>query len=352
MLLTPPVVEERKFMADPKTSRAFVMESLGYDGLVLRERQVQPPGPSQVLVRMRAASLNYRDLKILKGVYGKQPKLPIIPLSDGAGEIVELGSEVRRFKVGDRVLATYMEGWHAGPVTPEREGWKQKAGDVDGTATEYAAYDQEDVLPIPASISYEEAACLPCAGVTAWHGLVYVGHVKPGDTVLVMGSGGVSVAGLQIARMAGARVIALSSSDDKLERLCAVGAFEGINYKKTPAWGRAVAELAGGRGVDHVLEVGGEETIEQSIAATKDSGHIASIGNLTGKFAAQGTFERGVHITQIVVGSREMTEDLMRAIDLHRELPVVDSRFPFRKLEEAMRHLEAGRHFGKVVITF
>jgi len=339
-------------MADPKSFSAFVMESLGYDGLILRERQLQRPGSRQLLVRMRAASLNFRDLKILKGVYAKQPQLPVIPLSDGAGEVVEAGSQVSKFRSGDRVLATYMEGWHTGPATAERKGWKQKGGDVDGTATEYALYDQDDLVPIPASLSYEEAACLPCAGVTAWHGLVYVGHVKPGDTVLVMGSGGVSVAGLQIARMAGARVIALSSSDDKLKRLCALGASDGINYTQTPKWGSAVADLTEGRGVDHVLEVAGEGTIGQSIAAAKDGGHIASIGNLTGKFAAQGTVERGVRITPIVVGSREMTEDLMRAIHMHGQLPVIDSRFAFHQLKEAMRYLEAGKHFGKVVITF
>jgi NADPH:quinone reductase-like Zn-dependent oxidoreductase len=342
---------ERIDVTGSRVCSAYVLESLGYDGLVQRRRKVALPGRGQVLVRMRAASLNYRDLKILKGIYAAPPKLPIVPLSDGAAEIVEVGSGVDRFKAGDRVLPIYWEGWHSGPLTPERKGWKQKSGDVDGVAIEYATYDEADVLPIPASLSYEEAACLPCAGVTAWHGLVYMGHVKAGDSVLVMGSGGVSVAGLQIAKMSGARVIALSGDDEKLQRLMNMGATDGLNYKRTPDWGQVVAKLTDGRGVDHVLEVGGAGTIGQSVRAAKDGGHIASIGDLTGQFAS-GAIERNIRLTPIAVGSREMTEDLMRAIDLHREMPVIDSYFPFSRLKDALAYLESGRHFGKIVIRF
>ena len=339
-------------MSEQRTANAFVLESLGYDGLVKRARTVPEPGPGQVLVRMKAASLNFRDLKILKGVYAKNPRLPVVVLSDGAGEIVGAGPGVSTFKAGDRVLATYMEGWHSGPMTLAREGWKSKSQDVDGTATELAIYSCEDVLRIPDSLSYEQAACLPCAGVTAWHALVYVGHVKAGDTVLVMGSGGVSIFGLQIAKMNGAQVIATSSDDAKLQRLLELGASHGINYKNEPKWEEAVLKLTKGRGVDHVLEVGGSATIRQSIRATKDGGQIETVGNLTGQFASNAETERGIKITAITVGSREMTEDLMRAIDLHRQLPVIDRLFPFADLKPALAYLESGAHFGKVVVTF
>ncbi len=339
-------------MASKRTTKAFVLEALGYDGLVERTREVPETGPGQVLVKMKAASLNFRDLKIMKGIYARNPDLPVVLLSDGAGEIVEVGPGVTSFKVGDRVLPIYMEGWYSGPATASREGRLSKGGDVDGTALEYAVYKEIDVLPLPDSLSYEEAACLPCAGVTAWQGLVYEGHVKAGDTVLVQGSGGVSVFALQIAKMSGARVIATSSDDGKLQRLLNMGASDGINYKKVPNWEETVRKLTGGRGVDHVVEVGGAATMQQSIRATKDGGHVEIIGNLTGKFGSPKLAERGIKTTTIAVGSKEMNEDLMRAIDLHREMPVIDSRFPFADLKKALAYLETGKHFGKVVVTF
>jgi NADPH:quinone reductase-like Zn-dependent oxidoreductase len=335
-----------------RTTRAFVLESLGYDGLKERIRDVPATGPDEVLIRMCAASLNFRDLKILKGVYSRIPRLPIVPLSDGAGEVIEIGREVQRLKPGDRVMPIYMEGWYTGPMTVARDSWKSRGGDIDGTAVEYSVYGEGDVVPIPASLSYEQAACLPCAGVTAWHALVSVGRVKAGDTVLVMGSGGVSVFALQIAKLSGARVIATSSDDAKLSRLIALGASDGINYKKVPDWAEAVRSLTAGRGVDHVIEVGGTGTIEQSIRATRDGGQIEIIGNLTGGFASSKLTERGIQMTLIVVGSREMLENLIRAIDLHREMPTIDSRFDFSELKKALVHLESGKHFGKVVVTF
>jgi NADPH:quinone reductase-like Zn-dependent oxidoreductase len=335
-----------------RTTKAIVLEAVGFDNLVEQQRCIPTPGPSQVLVRMKAASLNYRDLKIVNGTYNPPPVKPIVPLSDGAGDIVEVGSGVSRFKVGERALPIYMEGWYSGPMDPDRKGWKSRAGDIDGTAIEYSLFDEADVVHIPDSLSYEEAACLPCAGVTAWHALVSVGQIKAGDTVLIMGSGGVSIAGLQIAKMSGARVIATSSCDDKLNRLMALGASDGINYAKEPNWGNAVRKLTGGRGVDHVLEVGGVNTLAQSIRATKDGGRIENVGNLTGKFLSDGVVERGIAVTLIAVGSRQMTEDLMRAIDLHAQKPLIDSRFPISELKQALRYLEAGKHFGKVVLNF
>jgi NADPH:quinone reductase-like Zn-dependent oxidoreductase len=339
-------------MTDKRFAKAFVLNKIGYDGLAESEREVPAPRPRQILVEMKAASLNFRDLKILKGVYAVKPDLPIVPLSDGSARVIETGAEVSRFKAGDRVLPIYMEGWHRGPATAERLGWKAKSADVDGTAIQYAVYDEEDVLPIPDSLSYEEAACLPCAGATAWQALIYVGRVKAGDTVLIMGSGGVSVLGLQIAKMSGARVIATSSDDAKLQRLIEMGASDGINYKKTPKWEEEVLRLTNGRGVDLVLDVVGAATIRQSMRATKDGGYIGIVGNLSGEFSPPSAVERGIRVAVIPVGSREMTEDLMRALDLHGVKPVIDSIFPFKQLKEALQYLEKGQHFGKVLIAF
>lgn len=338
----------------PTTTDAFVLEALGPDGLIRRTRPLRAPGPGEVMVQMRAASLNYRDLKILRGTYGKrQPALPIVPLSDGAGRVVAAGREVTAFAPGDRVLPIYMEGWHSGPLTPEgRATWRSKSGEVDGVATEYAVYDAADVLPIPASLDDFEAACLPCAGVTAWHALVEAGRLKAGDTVLTMGTGAVSLFALQIARMSGARVIATSSDEGKLARLAALGAWEVVNYRTTPDWGEAVRALTGGRGVDVAVEVGGSETIAQSLRATKANGRIASVGNLSGGFAHGAPGERGIEIVHVTVGSRQMTEDLMRALDMHGVKPVIDRRFPIGELGEALRTLERGEHFGKIVLEF
>lgn len=337
--------------AGERSSRTFVLEALGYDGLRERMRPVAPPRADQVLIRMRATSLNYRDLKILKGMYARPPQLPLVPLSDGAGEVIEVGAEVRHTKVGDRLMPIYMEGWYEGPITTARDGWKSRGGDIDGTATEYALYRERDVVALPASMSFEEAACLPCAAVTAWHALVCVGGVKAGDTVLVMGSGGVSIFALQFAKIHGARVIATSSDDSKLRRLIALGASDGINYREVPDWEERVRDLTNGRGVDQVIEVGGAGTIRQSVRATRDGGNIAVVGDLTGGFGSAKFSERGVQIAPIVVGSRAMIEDVVRAIDVHGEPPVIDNRFPFTDLKRAFEHLESGRHFGKIVVT-
>lgn len=339
-------------VAGMRRSRAFVLEELGYDGLRQRTREIPEPGGRQVLVKMRACSLNYRDLKIVRGTYARNPDLPVVLLSDGAGEVVEAGPDVVRFGIGDRAMPIYMSGWHAGPLAGRHAGWRALGGDVDGTATEFAVLHEDDVVPVPDMLSYQEAACIPCAGVTAWHGLVSVGHVKAGDTVLVMGSGGVSLFGLQIAKMSGARVVATSSDDGKLKRLMDLGAWAGVNYRRTPNWAEKILELTGGRGVDHVLEVGGGETIGQSVRATRDAGHIALVGNLTGAFGTAEATERDIRMTRVTVGSREMTEDLLRAVALHKKSPVIDKTFSFDKLKSALAYLERGQHFGKVVVTF
>lgn len=333
------------------SSIEFVLESEGFSALRKRRRPVPTLRNREVLVRMRAASLNYRDLKIVRGTYARKPNLPIVLLSDGAGEVVEVGPAAAKFNPGDRVMPIYMNGWHAGPLSERHSGWKALGGDVDGTARELAVFDEEDVLPIPEFLSFEQAACLPCAAVTAWHGLVEVGHVKSGDRILIIGTGGVSLFALQIAKMSGAQVFAVSSNDDKLRRLSKMGAAAEINYTRTPNWGLQVKELTNGQGVDQVIEVGGAQTLEQSISATKDGGHIALIGDLSGRPSPPETADRRITMSRVVVGSRQMTTDLLRAIELHKEIPVIDKPFQFHELKDALRYLESGQHFGKIVLV-
>lgn len=336
----------------PADHAAFVLQGNGFDTLHLQRRATPAPVGAQVLVRMRAASLNYRDLKILEGRYAMPTIRPLVPLSDGAGEIVAVGDGVDAWKPGDRVLPIYMQGWYDGPFGRQPH-WRGLGGDVDGTAREYALFDQQDLLAIPDTWSFAEAATLACAAVTAWHALVPVGGVKAGDTVLTLGSGGVSVFALQIATLNGARVIATSSDDAKLARLKALGAAEGVNYRATPDWDRAVRDLTGGRGVDMVVEVGGGDTFDRSIRATRDGGQVLRVGDLSGGVdPARITVERGVIVTPIVVGSRAMTAEAMHALAAAGKRPVIDRAFPFHDLPAALRHLEAGRHFGKIVIEF
>lgn len=335
-----------------RSTLAFVLEEFGFDGLRARRQTVPDLRKGEVLIRMRAASLNFRDLKIVKGSYARKPDLPVVLLSDGAGEIVEVGPGCETFVPGDRVMPIYMSGWHAGPLSDRHGGWKSLGGDVDGTARELAIFREEDVLRIPDLLSFEQAACLPCAAVTAWHGLVALGHVKAGDWVLIIGSGGVSLFALQIATMSGARVIAVSGDDLKLRRLSQLGAVAGANYRTTPEWGDRVRELTDGQGVDQVVEVGGAQTVRQSLRATRDGGHIALIGDLSGGAGLGEGAEKGIVMSRVVVGSRRMTADLLRALEFHREMPVIDRTFPFSELKNALYYLESGQHFGKVVVTF
>jgi NADPH:quinone reductase-like Zn-dependent oxidoreductase len=325
----------------------------GIDALTLVERPEPTPGPRQVLVRVRATSLNYRDLITVEGNYARAaPKPDLIPLSDGAGEVVSVGPGVTRVKVGDRVAGCFMQRWVGGAIDDAAFG-SAMGGAIDGMLTELAVLEEDGVVRLPQGLSFEEGATLPCAAVTAWHALVEIGGIKAGDTVLVLGSGGVSIFALQFARLLGARVIATSSSDAKLARARELGAAEGINYRDVPDWGVRAKELAGGEGVDHVVEVGGAETLAQSLRAVRFGGTISLIGNLTGtttQVVLTQVFMQNVRLQGILVGHRESVEAMNRAIALHGLRPVIDRAFPFEEAPAAFAHLAAGGHFGKIVV--
>jgi NADPH:quinone reductase-like Zn-dependent oxidoreductase len=325
----------------------------GIDDVQLVERETPKPGPGQVLVRMRAASLNYRDLLMVSGMYARGGlPLPLVPVSDGAGEIVEVADGVTRAKPGDRVVLTFFEGWSGGSLT-EREMGTARGGARPGVLSEFVVSPEDALLPIPAHLSFEEAATLPCAALTAWQALAEIAPAIPGETVLALGTGGVSIFALQLAKLLGARVILTSSSDDKLARARALGADETINYKTTPDWEKAVRELTVGRGVDRVIEVGGPGTFQKSIASLRMGGRLALIGvlgGLTGGVEILPILLGCLHVDGVYVGSREMFERMNRAVELAKLRPVIDRTFPFDEAPAAYRHLQSGAHFGKIVI--
>jgi NADPH:quinone reductase-like Zn-dependent oxidoreductase len=328
-----------------------IRDGFGLDVLRTVDRPEPVPGHGEVLLKIRAVSLNYRDLLVVKGIYNPKLNLPRIPCSDAVGEIVACGPETGRFKVGTRVAGLFMPKWLEGELT-DAKGRSALGGSVDGLLAEYAVLAEEAVVAVPDHLTDEEAATLPCAAVTAWNGLVVAGRVQSGDTVLVQGTGGVSLFALQFARLAGARIIATSSSDEKLARVKALGATDGINYRTTPEWGEMTRQLSGGRGVDHVVEVGGAGTLAQSLRAVRTGGHIALIGVLSGygQFNPLPILMKGVRVTGIYVGSRDMFDNMNRAIALHQLRPVVDRAFPFVQAVDAFRYLESAAHFGKIVI--
>ncbi len=333
--------------------QAYQITAFGFESLQRVNLPDPQPGPGQVLLEMKAWSLNFRDLMMAKGHYNPKLKMPATPLSDGVGQVMEVGPGVTRVKVGDRVAGAFMPKWIAGEIDEAKARSALGGGGPDGMLAERVVISEEGVVHVPEHLSDEEAATLPCAAVTAWHALVGEGRLKSGDVVLVQGTGGVSIFALQFAHLAGARVIATSSRDEKLARAIALGASDGINYTSTPKWEDRVRELTGGVGVDYVVEVGGAGTLTQSMKAIKPGGQISLIGVLTGgagQINPLPILMRNIRVQGIFVGSREMFEAMNRAIALAKLKPVVDRVFPFDDAVAAYRYMESGAHFGKVCI--
>ena len=332
-----------------------ITTGFGFENISLEEQPIPEPGAGEVLVRFRAASLNFRDLLIVKGLYNPRMAMPKILGSDAAGEIVAIGEGVTHFKPGDRVTSVFFQRWMQGP-TPADAMRFALGESLDGVFATHRVLPEAGVLLTPGYLSDEEAATLPCAALTAWDALVATGGLKPGETVLTLGTGGVSLFAVQIAKALGARVIATSSSDEKLERVKALGADETINYKQTPDWGKEVQRLTDKRGVDHVLEVGGAGTLAQSLVAVRAGGRVNLIGLLAQ--AQDGTppdlmpiLMKAIKLEGILVGSREMFESMNEALTRHQIKPVVDRTFPLDQAVEALKHMEAGSHFGKIGLT-
>ena len=330
-----------------------VEERFGLDRLRLVELPDPSPGPGELLLRVRAASLNYRDLMMVQGRYNPRQPLPLVPCSDGAGEVVGVGEGVAGWRTGDRACPIFAPRWLAG--APDRERLRATlGGPLDGTLRELMTVPAESVVRAPAGLDDVEAATLPCAAVTAWSALVRQGEIRAGQSVLVLGTGGVALFALQVALLHGARVLVTSSSDEKLARARALGAAEGINYRDEPTWGKRARELAG-EGVDHVVEVGGAGTLAESMRAARPGGTIHLIGVLASGEAPLSivpVFMSQLRVQGVLVGSREAFEELVTAFELHAVRPVVDRVFAFEEAPAAFAHLAAGAHFGKVCVRF
>lgn len=323
----------------------------GLDALTAVERPDPQPGYGQVVVRVRATSLNYRDLIIASGL-NPAIQYPIVPLSDGAGDVVAVGEGVTQVQVGDRVAGIFFQTWQAGDINKAIMK-SALGGEIDGMLAEYVVLNQQGVVRLPGHLSYEAGATLPCAAVTAWHGLVTKGQLKAGDTVLMLGTGGVSIFALQFARLHGARTIITSSQDAKLQQARALGADEIINYKNTPDWEQEVYRLTDGAGVDHVVEVGGAGTLEKSVRAVRYGGRISLIGVLTGVAGAinpQPILGKSITLQGIYVGNHEMFMAMNRAIAQAQLQPVIDRVFALTEVRAAYEYLQSGSHFGKVVV--
>lgn len=324
----------------------------GVDALELAERPIPEPGPGQVLIKVHASSINYRDLTTIEDPVSRKLPYPTVPNSDAAGEIVALGDGVEALSVGDRVASCFFEDWPAGPISPAAMN-SALGGARQGVLAEYVVLSAGGVVGVPDHLSWAEAATLPCAALTAWHALNEPRAVRPGETVLLLGTGGVSVFAQQFCQMMGARTIATSSSDAKLARMRDLGAAETVNYRDTPDWQATVLEVTDGAGVDRVVEVGGPGTLQKSIAATRVGGQISLIGVLTG---AAGTvtptdiMRKSLTVRGIYVGSRRMFQDMNAAIGHHALAPVIDETFAFEDARAAYNAMRAAGHFGKLVI--
>jgi NADPH:quinone reductase-like Zn-dependent oxidoreductase len=331
--------------------QAWQISSFGIDSLEFVERPEPEPGPGQVRVKIRAVSFNYRDLMMATGVYNPKLQLPRIPCSDGAGEVEAIGEGVTRWKPGDRVAGIFMQNWLDGPPTPLKVKGAL-GGDIDGTLAEQVVLSEMGLVRMPRHMSFEEAATLPCAAVTAWNALAAC-DVKPGSTVLIQGTGGVSIFALQFARLKGARVLGISGSDEKLERAAAMGLDSGLNYHESPEWDRWAMDETGGEGVDLVVEVGGQGTLARSLRAIRMGGTIAQIGVLSGSAEPLNVptiLHKQARIQGIYVGSRKDFVDMLKAIALNRLRPVGEN-FHWSQTREVLGRMEEASHFGKLVVT-
>lgn len=331
--------------------KAFEIGQFGLDNLKMVEKEYPRPKSKEVLVKIHAASLNYRDYLVVNGKYNPYFPLPLVPLSDGAGEVVEIGEDVKTFFVGDRVTGTFAPDWISGQATKDQLR-NTTGGPNNGTLTEFRVYPEHGLLPIPEHLSYEEAAAFPCAALTSWSAMVVEGKVNPGDTVVVLGTGGVSIFALQFAKILGANVIVTSGSDDKLEKAKELGADHTINYKTVTDWHKEVKRITR-VGADHIIEVGGAGTLEQSVKSIRPFGQISLIGILAGgskDFNLLPVLMHNIKIQGIVVGSKAGFESMNKAVAFHKLKPVIDKVFPFEEAKEAIRYLANGNHFGKICI--
>jgi NADPH:quinone reductase-like Zn-dependent oxidoreductase len=330
--------------------------AFGVENLKFAERPDPTPGAGEIVVRMKAVSLNYRDWITVSGRYGGAYKLPLVPFSDGAGVVERVGAGVTRIKAGDRVTSNFFGAtWIAGPPMPHKMAGVL-GGPNDGCAQELMLLPADAVTKTPEHMSDVEAACLPCAGLTAWRALVVDGALKAGDVALMQGTGGVSIFALQMAKFMGLTTIITSSSDEKLARCKALGADHGINYKTTPEWGAEARKLTGGRGVDLVVEVGGSNTMLESMKAVRLQGHIAIVGIVSGFGEQLGALPgmligNSARVQGLSVGSRENFEDMNRALIQHKSRPIVETVYPWTKAQEAFADMQAGKHFGKIALT-
>ncbi len=331
--------------------KAFITLGDGIDKLRLTELPTPEPKADEVLVRMAAASLNYRDLLVINGIASWKPVSSRIPLSDGVGEIVAVGRNVSRWKIGDRVAGLFLPKWIDGELTPEKYVSPLGGALADGVLAEYVVFNERAVVRIPGTLSNIEAATLPVAALTAWHAVAHRSQVQSGESVLIQGTGGVSLFALQFSHELGAKPIVISSSDEKLERIKALGGWATINYKTFPKWEEHIIELTGGTGVDHVIETVGAENLNRSLEAVKLSGTISFIGLIAGLSAPINTYQfvqKNVSIYGIETGSGEMFDEMNRFIESRDLKPVIDRTFAFAEIREALKHLESGKHFGKV----
>jgi NADPH:quinone reductase-like Zn-dependent oxidoreductase len=334
------------------TATALTIPAFGIENLTLTPTSIPTPAPHEVLVDLHHASLNFRDLMTVLGTYSPKMALPRVPGSDGSGIVTAIGENVTRFKVGDRVTSLFFQDWHDGEIQPATPK-SALGGVIDGTFTTARLFPETGLIPAPAYLTGEQAATLPCAALTAWNALAEKGNLRSGETVLILGTGGVSLFALQIAKAHGARVILTSSSDEKLSRARSLGADETVNYRTTPDWDTEVLKLTDNRGVDHVVEVGGSGTVHRSLKAVRPSGHVYIIGALTGPgegIDPRSILTRSVYVCGVYVGSEAMFTRMNAFFSAHKITPVIDRTFPLTSAREAFHYLQSGSHFGKIVL--